>query len=145
MVNVPLEYILGLAAAETGWETGRIAIEDRNYFSVHAKGPAQPPKFAIGAGPTKGTVHDKVPVYVGIYESFYASGLSFIDKFGKFIFGAPTPEAFALALQGAGFNSGRADTGGSPNFVSNLTKIVPVVKARLACPAPDSMSHGPGM
>jgi uncharacterized FlgJ-related protein len=36
-LNVPVENILGLAAEESEWGTGYIALKYNNYFSMHTK------------------------------------------------------------------------------------------------------------
>lgn len=40
-LNVPVANILGLAAAESQYGTGRIAREYNNYFSMHGPAPLQ--------------------------------------------------------------------------------------------------------
>jgi hypothetical protein len=72
-------------------------------------------------------------VYVAVYASFEMCGLSFIDKWGRAIFGASTPQDFAQALQNAGFNPGDAGKGGNPDFIPTLIDVIRATKARLAC------------
>lgn len=40
-LNVPVENILGLEAHESQHGIGRIAVQDNNYFSLHAPAPLQ--------------------------------------------------------------------------------------------------------
>jgi hypothetical protein len=134
-VHVPVEFILGVAASETGYGGKGNFVQYSNFFSMHAKSPDDLPWLATGVVEAAATVHHKHPVYVAKYASFETCGLSFIAKYGKAIFGISTPKDFALALQGAGFNPGDARKGGNPKFVDDLVSVIDVVKLRLSCPA----------
>ena len=40
-IDVPVEYVVGLAAEESQYGSGRIANTYKNYFSMHAPAPFQ--------------------------------------------------------------------------------------------------------
>jgi hypothetical protein len=124
-VGVPVENILGLAAQESQYGSGRIASEYNNYFSMHA-----PAKFQVRAEPAL-----KDPkIKVAVFKSFLDSGQSFLAKFGENIRGKTVPSEFASALVLAGFNSGKAATGGRDHFAKYLADIIHMVKLRMDCP-----------
>src|SRR5262245_6123570 len=101
-LDVPTENLLGLAAEESRWGTGRIAREYNNYFSMHAPAPRE-----IGSEPARGDPK----VRVSKFESFLQSGESFIDRFGDCVRGKKDPKEFAEALVKCKFNSGNSKTG----------------------------------
>ena len=123
-VNVPVENILGLAAEESLYGTGRIAKTYNNFFSMHAPAP-----FQTGEAPALGNNKVKVAIFL----SFYQSGQSFLQKFGPKIKSISDPLMFGQALVNAGYNSGDASTGGRPGFARYLADIIWMVKQRMAC------------
>lgn len=123
-VSVPVEFILGLAAEETQYGTGSIAIECNNYFSLHAPAPGQ-----SGARPAKGDPK----VLVAKFDSVHDSGASFIKKYGDSIKGASDANDFAKRLIKARFNSGSGADGGRADFVTYLVGIIRAVKVRMDC------------
>jgi flagellum-specific peptidoglycan hydrolase FlgJ len=122
--EVPVENMLGLAAQESQYGAGRIAREYKNYFSMHA-----PAMFQTREEPA---LNDP-KVQVAVFDSFYQSGRSFLARFGDAIHGKSDPDAFAQALVKAGFNSGKAATGGRDNFAHYLADIIRMVQRRMAC------------
>lgn len=126
-LDVPMENILGLAAQESQYGTGRIARELNNYFSMHAPAPLQ-----IGAEPPKGNAKIKVAKF----SSFLNCAQSFAARYGSAVRGKKEPLDFANALVRAGFNSGDASNGGRAGFAHYLAGIISVVKARATCPTP---------
>jgi flagellum-specific peptidoglycan hydrolase FlgJ len=131
-IRVPVEFVLGLAASESGYGRGPF-VRYNNFFSIHAKGPSNLPKYATGAVVAKKTMHDKHPVYMAVFPSFYSSGMSFADKYGKFVSGTPTATVFARRLREHGFNPGNVRLGGSDTFVRDLSDVIDAVKARMGC------------
>jgi|GEM_PF-438898 hypothetical protein len=134
-VQIPVEFILGVAASETEWGASRFAMEYNNFFSMETANPDTRIPYAIGYVLAAGTIGKKHPTRVAVYPSFYDSGLSFIDRWGKDIFGISAPQPFALALEGNKFNTGDPRTGGARDFAKNLIDTIAAVRARLACPA----------
>ncbi len=125
-LDVPMENILGLAAQESQYGTGRIARELNNYFSLHAPAPMQ-----IGAESPKGNTKIKVAKF----SSFLQCAQSFAVRYGSAVRGKKDPLDFARALVRAGFNSGNASNGGRAGFDHYLAGIINAVKARATCPA----------
>lgn len=125
-LNVPVENILGLAAQESQYGTGRIARELNNYFSMHAPAPLQ-----IGAEAPLGNAKIKVAKF----SSFLQCAQSFAARYGSAVKGKKDPLAFSLALVSIGFNTGNASNGGRAGFAHYLADIIKVVKGRMACPA----------
>ncbi|MFZ0418774.1 MAG: glucosaminidase domain-containing protein [Candidatus Sulfotelmatobacter sp.] len=118
-VDVPMEFILGLAAEETRWGTGDVGNKDNNYFSMHAPAPFQ----------TGSRVAKKNPkVQIAQFKTVHDSGRSFIKKYGDSIRGARDPKEFGQRLKDAGYNRERAD------FVDYLAGRIGETKRRLACP-----------
>lgn len=124
-IDVPMENILGLAAQESQWGTGRIAVTYNNYFSMHAPAPGQSGVVAAQGDPK---------VKVATFKSFIDGGQSFIDRFGVKVRGTSDPTQFAQGLVDCGFNSGDAKTGGRSDFVPYLAGIIRNVIVRLGCP-----------
>ncbi|MTJ82377.1 MAG: hypothetical protein F8N37_15400 [Telmatospirillum sp.] len=133
-IRVPVEFILGLAASETGYGRGPF-VPYNNFFSIHAKSadPDDLPKYSAGTVIAKGTLNDKHPVYVAVFPSFYSSGMAFADKYGKFVSGAATAMDFATRLRLHHFNPGNVQQGGSPTFVKDLCDVIAAVKVRIKC------------
>jgi hypothetical protein len=123
-LNVPVENILGLAAQESQYGTGRIAREMNNYFSLHAPAPLQ-----IGAEAPQGNARIKVAKF----SSFQQCAQSFATRYGSAVRGKQDPMEFALALVQIGFNTGDAATGGRNGFAKYLADIIKSVKGRMAC------------
>jgi flagellum-specific peptidoglycan hydrolase FlgJ len=132
-LNIPVENILGLAAEESLWGTGRIAHDYNNYFSMHAKSATDLPKYAIGAAIAGGTAHQKHPVYVAKYKSFNDCAESFSDKYGNAVRDKSDPTEFAKALIGVNYNTGDAKTGGRDDFVEYLIGIIHMTRRRMNC------------
>ena len=116
-LNVPVENILGLAAAESQYGTGRIAREYNNYFSLHAPASFQ-------SGETR----------VATFPSFSICARSFAIKYGNAVRDVKDALAFCDALVKAGFNSGDSSTGGTDNYAKKTSDIIIMVGRRMACP-----------
>jgi flagellum-specific peptidoglycan hydrolase FlgJ len=123
-LNLPVENLLGLAAQESQYGTGRIARELNNYFSMHAPAPLQ-----IGAEAPLGNASIKVAKF----DSFQKSAQSFATSFGAAVRGQREPMAFAQALVRSGYNTGNAKTGGRDGFAQYLADIIIAVRGRMAC------------
>lgn len=123
-LEVPVENILGLAAQESQYGTGRIARELNNYFSMHAPAP-----FQTGAEAPLGNSRIKVAKF----SSFFQSAQSFSTRYGIAVRGKKDPLVFAQALVSIGFNTGNAANGGRAGFANYLADIIKVVKGRLSC------------
>ena len=121
---VPLENILGLAAQESQYGTGRIARELNNYFSMHAPAPLQ-----IGAEAPLGNPNLKVAKF----SSFFESAQSFSARYGGAVYGKKDPLDFAHALVSASFNTGNSANGGRDGFATYLASIIKAVRERLQC------------
>jgi flagellum-specific peptidoglycan hydrolase FlgJ len=123
-LDVPVENLLGLAAEESQYGSGRIAKTYNNYFSMHAPAP-----FQKGAVPSQ-----KNPkVKVATYDSFFKCGESFVERFGDRIRGIKDPTEFAKTLVKVHFNTGDSKTGGRDDFVPYLVQIIKSVKVRMIC------------
>jgi hypothetical protein len=125
-LTVPVENILGLAAAESAYGTGRIASEYNNYFSLQAPAPLQ-----IRAEPAKLDPEVKMAVF----SSFSQGSRSFAIKWGSSVRGISAPKAFSEALVRAGYNSGNSNNGGCAGYADNLAAVIGMVKARMRCSA----------
>jgi hypothetical protein len=123
-LDVPVENILGLAAQESQYGTGRIAKELNNYFSMHAPAP-----FQIGAEAPLGNSHIKVAKF----SSFSQSAQSFAARYGSAVRGKKDPLVFAQALVSISFNTGKAANGGRASFANYLADIIKAVKGSLPC------------
>jgi flagellum-specific peptidoglycan hydrolase FlgJ len=123
-LDVPVENILGLAASESLYGQGRIAMEWNNYFSMHAPAP-----FQIGAESPK----KNRKIKVAKFSSFLQSAQSFAARFGHGIRGKKDPRAFAQALVDHRFNTNDEATGGRENFKIFLVDVIKAVKVRLSC------------
>jgi uncharacterized FlgJ-related protein len=117
--DVPVEFILGLAAEETQWGTGDAANDCNNYFSLHAPVP-----FQTGSRPAKGDPK----VLIAKFDTIHDSGRSFLKRYADSIKGARDPKNFGQRLRDARFNTVR------PDFVEYLAGIINAVKHRMACP-----------
>lgn len=124
LVDVPVENILGLAAHESQYGQGRIAIDNNNYFSMHAPAPLQ-----IGTDTARGNPNIKVAKYA----SFYQSGQSFLVRFGDGVRGKKDLAEFAAALVKHGYNTGNAATGGRNGYAKLMVGAIAMVKVRMAC------------
>ncbi|AZI92514.1 hypothetical protein BRQ80_22180 [Salmonella enterica] len=124
-LDVPVENILGLAAAESQYGTGRIAREYNNYFSLQA-----PASFQSGRVHPK----DSNKTWVAIFSSFSVCARSFAVKYGDAVRGKKDALAFSEALVVAGFNSGSHITGGTDNYARITAGIIIMVGRRIACP-----------
>ncbi|EAW8149235.1 hypothetical protein GJ200_19710 [Salmonella enterica subsp. enterica] len=123
-LNVPVENILGLAAAESQYGTGRIAREYNNYFSLHA-----PASFQSG----EIHPHGNRKTRVAIFPSFSICARSFAIKYGNAVRDVKDALAFCDALVKAGFNSGDSRTGGTDNYAKKTADIIIMVGRRMAC------------
>ncbi|MFK3789223.1 glucosaminidase domain-containing protein [Pseudomonas piscis] len=123
-LDLPVENILGLAAQESQYGTGRIAQDLNNFFSMHAPAPLQ-----IGAEAPRGNAAIKVAKFA----SFQQSAQSFAQSFGASVRGKREPMEFAQALVRSGYNSGDAATGGRNGFAKYLADIIIAVRGRMAC------------
>ncbi|NHZ67026.1 glucosaminidase domain-containing protein [Massilia genomosp. 1] len=123
-LEVPIENILGLAAQESQYGKGRIAVDLKNYFSMHAPAPLQ-----IGAEHPK----DNKKIKVAKFSKFKDCAESFESRFGHAVKGKTDPLAFAQALVAVRFNTGKAEDGGRANFVPYLVSIINAVKGRRSC------------
>lgn len=124
MLKVPTENILGLAALESGYGSGRIAREYNNFFSMHAPAP-----FQTGAIAPKGNPKIKV----AIFPSFLECARSFATRFGPSLIGLAEPTLFAKALVRKGFNSGSSANGGKDGYADEVVAIIKKVKIRMEC------------
>lgn len=124
LIQVPTENILGLAAHESQHGQGRIAVDDNNYFSMHAPAP-----FQIGDDVAKGNIHLKVVKY----SSYLQSGQSFIARYGAAVKGKSEPTDFSQALIAAHFNSGNPKTGGTTDYAKKIVDSIHMVKLRMGC------------
>lgn len=123
-LDVPVENILGLAAAESQYGMGRIAREYNNYFFMHGPAPLQSDKVhPLGSART----------WVATYSSFLTCGRSFAVRFGNAVRGKKDAVAFVNALVSAGFNTGSHATGGTDGYVKKTSDIIIMVKRRMAC------------
>ncbi|NBF01961.1 hypothetical protein GV819_06620 [Pseudomonas sp. Fl5BN2] len=123
-LDLPVENILGLAAQESQYGTGRIARELNNYFSLHAPAPLQ-----RSAESPQGNASIKVATF----DSFQQCAQSFALRYGSAVRSKRDPMAFAQALVFSGYNSGDAATGGRNGFAKYLADIIVAVRGRLAC------------
>jgi len=123
-IDVPVEYVVGLAAEESQYGSGRIANTYKNYFSMHAPAP-----FQNGAVPSL----NNPKVKVATYDSFLKCGQSFVERFGDNVRGIKDPTEFAKALVKVRFNTGDSKTGGRDDFVPYLVQIIKNVKVRMTC------------
>ncbi|MBV7407027.1 glucosaminidase domain-containing protein [Enterobacter sp. ENT03] len=123
-LDVPVENILGLAAAESQYGTGRIAREYNNYFSMHGPAPLQSDQ-----------VHPQgsAKTWVATYPSFLTCGRSFAVRFGNAVRGKKDAVAFVNALVSVNFNTGNHATGGTDGYVKKTSDIIMMVKRRMAC------------
>lgn len=124
MLKVPVENILGLAAHESQYGTGRIARSYNNYFSMHAPAPLQSGEIAPLGDPKK---------RVAIFPSFLISGRSFATRFGPFVTGLSDPDAFAKALVKHHYNPGSNAKGGVDHYDKLLVGVIAKVKERMSC------------
>lgn len=123
-LNVPTENILGLAAHESQYGQGRIAMEDNNYFSMHAPAPLQ-----VGEDTAKGNAKVKVAKY----SSFLQSAQSFAARYGSTVSGKTAPMELAQALVKAHFNTSDPKTGGAANYAKKVADAIHMVTLRLEC------------
>jgi hypothetical protein len=123
-LKVPTENILGLAAQESQWGSGRIARDLNNFFSLHAPAPLQ-----IGAESAQGDPKVKVAKF----SSFLQCGLSFAARYGSAVRGISDPLEFSKKLVTVGFNTGNAASGGREGFAAYLADIIKTVKVRMGC------------
>ncbi|WP_426186829.1 glucosaminidase domain-containing protein [Pseudomonas sp. NFXW11] len=123
-LNLPVENLLGLAAQESQYGTGRIARELNNYFSMHAPAPLQSGSESAQGNPK---------VKVARFDSFQKCAQSFAQSFGSAVRGKRDPMEFAQALVRSGYNSGDAATGGRNGFAKYLADIIIAVRGRMAC------------
>ena len=123
-LDIPLENLVGLAAEESGYGSGRISIDCKNFFSMRSPAPGQ-----IGFE----FARDDPKVKVAKYGRAIDSVESFKTKWGPFVQGKKDPVDFANALVRAGFNTGKNGNGGRAGFANYLVGIIISVKERLAC------------
>jgi hypothetical protein len=123
-IDVPLENIVGLAAEESEYGKGRIAMTYNNYFSMHATAPLQTGEVPSLKDPK---------VMVATYDSFLNGGQSFVKRYGDAVRGIKDPTEFAKALVKVRFNTANSKTGGRDDFVPYLSGIIGAVKVRMSC------------
>ncbi|EDR8206791.1 hypothetical protein GRN67_002004 [Salmonella enterica subsp. enterica serovar Weltevreden] len=123
-LEVPVEFILAVAAKESLYGQGRIATEYNNFFSMH--GPAQ---LQLSKVHPQGS-HD---VWVATYTSFLNCAKSFAIRFGSAVRKIKDPKQFAQALIESRFNSGKSSNGGHTGYASELVAMIGMVKRRMAC------------
>jgi len=123
-IDVPVENVVGLAAEESEYGSGRIAKTYNNYFSMHAPAPYQ-----NGAVPSLKNPKLKVATY----DTFLKCGQSFVERFGDSVRGIKDPTEFAKALVKVHFNTGDSKTGGRDDFVPYVVQIIGSVKVRMNC------------
>jgi hypothetical protein len=121
---VPAENVLGLAAHESQHGQGRIAVEDNNYFSMHAPAPLQ-----VGEDAARANNGVKVAKYI----SFLQSGQSFVARYGAAVRGMSDPMEFGKALVRAHFNTGNPKTGGTVDYARKIAEAIHMVKVRMDC------------
>lgn len=114
-LNAPVENILGLAAAESQYGTGRIAREYNNHSSLHA-----PASFQSG----EIHPHGNKKIRVATFPSFSICARSFAIKYGIAVRDVKDALAFCDALVKAGFNSGDSSTGGTDNYAKKLLTLL---------------------
>lgn len=123
-LGVPVENILGLAAQESQWGSGRIAFTYNNYFSMRAPAPYQ-------NGESKALGDPKVRVAHFIDKP--TCGKSFVARWGDAVRNVTDPTEFGKVLVKAGFNTGNSKTGGRDDFVPYLKTIITNTTIRLGC------------
>jgi hypothetical protein len=89
-LHVPVEYILGISALESGWGEERLPKATNNYFGIHYPSPR-----AIGFELSKKPPHAKISKFLS-----YGDGANeFADRFAHIISGIRDPQQFASILQ----------------------------------------------
>jgi flagellum-specific peptidoglycan hydrolase FlgJ len=133
-LNVPVEFILGIAAEESTRGSGHIARVYNNYFSIESKNPHFLAPFSTGVAMASGTVHKKQHVYVAKYKSFNDSAESFSSIYGNVVSGQTDATELAKALVAVSYNTGDSTTGGRNDFITYLVGIIGMTKQRMDCP-----------
>ena len=126
-LRLPVENLLGLAAEESQWGQGYIAMKYNNYFSMHAPAKLETREVPARRNPA---------VKVAVFRSFGDCAESFAARYGSAVAGKSNPADFAKALVSVSFNTGNAKTGGRDDFVPYLVHIIEMTRRRLNCPAP---------
>lgn len=124
-LGVSPDYILGLSANESGWGTGRFAVQGNNFFSLHG-GSKQP--FAIGSILATGTNKASMSTF----PSYLASGRSFAAQYGQDVRGARTAQEFVNGLKKR-FNKGVPPLG-DRQFESKTLGSISMAGRRVKCP-----------
>jgi len=123
-LDVPVENLIALSAEESSWGRSDAALDDMNFFGLHATVPLQ-----IGSRPAT-----KNPdVDIAMFKNFEDSMNSFIQSKGHLVEGISDPTAFAWALQ----NNGRfgIDTDNDtqvPTYVSDIVRIAKSLPGKIA-------------
>jgi RHS repeat-associated protein len=120
-INVPPEWILGLAGEESTWGTSPIALNAHNYFGLHKGAPGSTGKYKTSAGKEVSSFPGK--------DGFTESGQSFVDKYGAAVRDDETLSDFSQDLIDARFNTENA------NFATVVEGAVKAVENRINCGA----------
>ena len=122
-LHVPVEFILGLSALESGWGGGRFARDGNDFLNMHSPAP-----FATGSMAAK-----RGNAEVATYASYAQCLESFIARYGASVQGVTDPTKFLSILQ----NDRRAfgidpDTEKPlpafiPDTTSTIKKLIPII------------------
>jgi hypothetical protein len=127
-LNIPVEYILGLAAIESGWGGSRFAYKGNNFFGLH-----HPALYNNG----KMQAEDDPSVFMSTFPDYRTGLQSFSDKFGNLVYGAPNAEAFARSLQNSLKFGVKPDkithqTVKMPGYVSDMANTIDKLRLYIA-------------
>jgi RHS repeat-associated protein len=122
-LQVPVQNILGLSAAESGWGRDWNVQKGRNnFFSLQGNGSSP---FA------NGVMYSGGGTALSTFPSYRASAMSFAKQYGSLVKGQSNPTGFATKLV-PGFNPGRAPFG-NPHFISDLAGVIGNVSTLMGC------------
>jgi len=127
-VNVPWEWILGVSAEETTYGTeGTVTKGTNNFFGLHVDDVSDTSHYLYQVGVYKTLKDGYVATFSG-KTGFLDSGVGFLSIEKTYIEGLTNLDAFARAIHAHGYGTT------NPDYVSQLTDVVGLLKAREDCP-----------
>lgn len=126
-LDVPLEFILGLAGAESNYGTSNIAQSAKNFFG---QGP--------GASGGIGIYITTKKARVAKFLDFQASAESFAKDFGSLVRGIKDKDLFVQALIPK-FNTADKGTNGNPFFKKITIQSIDAISNRINCDTQQSV------
>lgn len=128
-LGIEVEWLLGLAAAESGYGMSNIARNAKNFFGQNQNASGRIGRYQTNKG-----------VFVAKFKDFKSSARSFASDFGNLVRGKKTAKDFVNSLVPK-FNTTDPKTNGNPKFREDTLGGVKGVIRRMSCPQLQKHAH----